>query len=100
MRHERKGLRMALIVTRVKVANFDEWKAMFDTDPVKAREKATGYRILRGVDDPNEVYVQVEFTSDEDAREARGRLLDAGVLDRQVEYHGPTLVDEADAVRL
>jgi hypothetical protein len=100
MRHERKELRMALMVTRIKVANFDEWKAMFDTDPVKAREKATGYRILRGVDDPNEVYVQVEFTSDEDAREARGRLLDGGVLDRQVEYHGPTLVDEADAVRL
>jgi hypothetical protein len=43
---------MALIVTRVKVANFDEWKAIFDTDPVRAREKATGYRILRGVEDP------------------------------------------------
>jgi hypothetical protein len=91
---------MALMVTRVKVANFDEWKAMFDTDPVKAREKATGYRILRGVDDPNEVYVQVEFSSDEDAREARGRLLDGGVLDRQIEHYGPTLVDEADAVRV
>jgi hypothetical protein len=91
---------MALMVTRLKVANFDEWKAMFDTDPVKAREKATGYRILRGVDDPNEVYVQVEFPSDEDAREARGRLLDGKVLDRQIEHHGPTLVDEADAVRL
>jgi hypothetical protein len=91
---------MALMVTRVKVANFDEWKAMFDTDPVKAREKATGYRILRGVDDPNEVYVQVEFSSDEDAREARGRLLEGGVLDRQIEHHGPTLVDEADSARL
>jgi hypothetical protein len=91
---------MALIVTRVKVANFDEWKAVFDTDPVRAREKATGYRILRGVEDRNEVYVQVEFPSDDAAREARGRLLDSGVLDRQLEYHGPSLVEEADAVRL
>jgi hypothetical protein len=76
---------MALMVTRVKVANFDQWKAMFDTDPVRAREKATGYRILRGVD--------------EAAREARARLLEGGVLDRQLEHHGPTLVEEADAVR-
>ena len=89
---------MALMLTRVKVANFDEWKAMFDTDPVRAREKATGYRILRGIEIPNEVYIQVEFPSDEAAREARGRLLDAGVLDRQLEHHGPTLVEEADAV--
>jgi hypothetical protein len=91
---------MALIVTRVKVANFDEWKAMFDTDPVRAREKATGYRILRGVEDPNEIYVQVEFASDDAAREARRRLLDSGVLDRQLEHHGPSLVQEADAVRV
>jgi hypothetical protein len=91
---------MALMVTRIKVADFDEWKAMFDTDPPRAREKATGYRILRGVEDPGEVYVQVEFPSDDAAREARGRLIASGVLDRLVEHHGPTLVEEADAVRL
>jgi len=94
---ERKEFRMALIVTRVKVADFDQWKAMFDTDPVGAREKATGYRVLRGLEDQNEVYVQVEFPSEEAAREARGRLIDSGVLDRQLEHHGPTLVAEADA---
>ena len=91
---------MALMLTRVKVADFDEWKAMFDTDPVQAREKATAYRILRGVEDRNEVFVQVEFPSNEAAKEARGRLLDSGVLDRQLEATGPTLVEEADAVRL
>lgn len=91
---------MPLIMTRVKVADFDEWKAMFDTDPPRAREKATGYRILRGVEDPNEVYIQVEFPSDEDALEARGRLLDSGVLDRLPEHNGPTLVEEAAAVSL
>ena len=85
---------MALMLTRVKVANFDEWKAMFDSDPVQARERATGHRILRGVEDPNEVFVQVEFPSDADALEARRRLLDSGVLERQVEAQGPTLVEE------
>jgi hypothetical protein len=91
---------MALMLTRVKVANFDEWKARFDTDPVQAREKATGYRILRGVEDPNEVFVQVEFPSNEAALEARSRLLASGVLDRQLEATGPTLVEEADAAKL
>ena len=91
---------MALMLTRLKVANFDEWKAMFDADPPRAREKATEYRILRGVEDPNEVYIQVEFPSDEAALEARGRLLNSGVLDRQIDHQGPTLVEEADAVRL
>lgn len=85
---------MALMLTRVKVANFDEWKAMFDSDPVNAREHATGHRILRGVEDPNEVYVQVEFPSEDDALEARRRLVDAGVLERQLEHTGPTLVEE------
>jgi hypothetical protein len=91
---------MALMMTRVRVANFDDWKTRFDTDPVGAREKATGYRILRGVEDPNEVFVQVEFASNEAALEARRRLLESGVLDRQLEATGPTLVEEADAVRL
>jgi hypothetical protein len=91
---------MPLMLTRVKVASFDEWKAMFDSDPVRAREKATGYRILRGVEDPNEVFVQVEFPSNEAALEARGRLLDSGVLDRQLEATGPTLVEEADTAQL
>jgi hypothetical protein len=91
---------MALMMTRVKVANFDEWKAMFDTDPVKAREHATGYRILRGVEDANEVYVQVEFPSEDAALEARRRLIDGGVLDRQLEHTGPSLVEEAEAIKL
>jgi hypothetical protein len=91
---------MALMMTRVRVANFDDWKTRFDTDPVGAREKATGYRILRGVEDPNEVFVQVEFPSNEAALEARRRLLESRVLDRQLEATGPTLVEEADAVRL
>jgi hypothetical protein len=91
---------MALMMTRVRVANFDDWKTRFDSDPVGAREKATGYRILRGVGDPNEVFVQVEFPSNEAALEARRRLLESGVLDRQLEATGPTLVEEADAVRL
>ncbi len=90
---------MATMVTRIKIRDFDEWKAMFDSDPPRAREHATGWRILRGVEDPNEVIVQVEFPSAELALDARRRLLESGVLARVREVvSGPTLAEEADSV--
>jgi hypothetical protein len=87
------------MLTRIKIRDFEEWKAMFDSDPPRAREHATGWRVLRGVEDPNEVIVQVEFPSAELALDARRRLLDSGVLDHVREVVSPpTLVEEADAV--
>jgi hypothetical protein len=85
------------MLTRIKINDFEEWKAMFDSDPPQAREHATGWRVLRGVDDPKEVIVQVEFASAERALDARRRLLDSGVLEgvREV-VSPPTLVEEAD----
>lgn len=90
---------MPTMLTRFKISDFEEWKAMFDSDPPQAREHATGWRVLRGVEDPNEVIVQVEFPSAELALDARRRLLDSGVLERVREVVSPpTLVEEADAV--
>jgi hypothetical protein len=87
------------MLTRIKISDFEEWKAMFDSDPPQAREHATGWRVLRGVDDPNEVIVQVEFPSAELALDARRRLFDSGVLERVREVVSPpTLVEQADAV--
>lgn len=87
------------MLTQIKISDFDEWKAMFDSDPPKAREHATGWRVLRGVEDPHQVTVQVEFPSAELALDARQRLLDSGVLGRVREVLlAPTLVEEADAV--
>lgn len=91
---------MSTMLTRIKVEDFDAWKEMFDSDPPRAREHATGWRVLRGVEDPTEVFVQVEFPSPEFALDARRRLLDSGVLERVREVVSPpTLVEEADAVR-
>ena len=65
---------------------------MFDQDTPGARRTATGYRLFRGVEDPNEVFVQVNFDSVEEAQAGRDRLLASGVLDRWAEHSGPTLV--------
>lgn len=44
------------------VPNFDGWKQAFDSDPV-GREKSgvRRYQILRPVDDPNYVMIDLEF---------------------------------------
>ena len=49
---------------------------------------------FRGVEDPNHVFIVLDFESVEDAQESRQRLLDSGVLDRFEDKHGPNVVVE------
>lgn len=90
---------MGVIFTRINVGDYDAWKPMFDQDHPGARRSATGYRLFRNPDDPNEVLILVEFDSTEEAIAARERLLSSGVLDRFPDKTGPTVVEEAEAVR-
>jgi hypothetical protein len=89
---------MALLLTRIQVDDYDAWKPMFDTDPAGARNAAKGHRIARGVDNPNELFVQVEFASSDEAKAARERLLSSGVLDRVTVKSEPTVTEEAESV--
>ena len=89
---------MAFILTRIQVGDYDTWKPMFDQDAPRARESSSGWRIFRGVENPNEVFIQVEFASAEDAATARERLLASGVLERFDDKAGPTVVEEAEVV--
>jgi hypothetical protein len=52
--------------------------------------------IMRSVDNPNEVYLGVEYASADDAKQVRERLLESGVLDRFSPRNGPTVVDVAE----
>jgi hypothetical protein len=85
----------AFIITRIQVGDYDTWRPMFDQDRPGAREKAKAQRVFRGVDDPNHVFIQLEFDSLEDANEAQRRLVESGVLDRFEDKHGPNVVQEA-----
>ena len=67
---------------------------MFDLDKPKAREKAKSQRVFRRVDDPNHVFLFLEFDSMEDAQEAGRRLEESGVLDRFEDKHGPNVLEE------
>ncbi len=82
----------AFIITRIQTGDYDTWRPMFDQDRPRAREKAQVQRVLRSVDDPNEVFIYLEFSSLEDANEARSRLISSGVLDRFEDKHGPNVL--------
>jgi hypothetical protein len=85
----------AFIITRIQVGDYDAWRPMFDQDRPQAREKATAQRVFRKADDPNHVFVFLEFASVEDAKEARQRVVQSGVLDRFDDKDGPTVLQEA-----
>jgi hypothetical protein len=93
--HKREEQHMsAFVITRIHVGDYDAWRLLFEQDRPRAREKATVRRVFRGVDDPGQVFVLLEFASVEDAAEARERLLASGVLDRFEDRHGPNVVEE------
>ena len=85
----------AFIITRIHVGDYETWRPMFDQDRPRARQDATVQRVFRSADDPNHVFIFLEFGSLEDARTAERRLLDSGVLDRFPDKHGPNVVLEA-----
>jgi len=89
---------MPFILTRINVGDYDTWKPMFDQDRPGARSGSKGWRVLRNADDPNEVFIIVEFESAEQAREAREKLLASGVLDRFEDKSGPFVAEEAEQV--
>jgi hypothetical protein len=84
----------AFIITRIQTGDYDTWRPLFDQDRPRAREKAKVQRVFRVADDPDEVFILLEFDSLEDAQEARERLVDSGVLDRFEDTHGPNVVEE------
>ena len=87
----------AFIITRIQVGDYDTWRPLYDRDVPRARENATAQRVFRRVDDPNHVFVFLEFASVEDAEEGRRRLESLGVLDRFDDRHGPNVVEEVGA---
>jgi hypothetical protein len=84
---------VAFMVHHLQVDDFDSWKPFFDEDPVGRKQTAKGHVMLRGVDNPNEIFTRVEFDSVEDAQSFRDRLVASGALDRTTVLSPPTVVE-------
>lgn len=89
---------MAIMMTSVKVADYEAWKKMFDSGRESVRAQAKGHRIWKSAEDPNELFIQVEFASPQDARAAREKLFASGALDRVTVKSGPTLTEVVETV--
>jgi hypothetical protein len=72
------------------VPDYAAWKVAFDSDPIgRERSGVRRYRILRAIDDPSHVMVDLEFDSLSEAEAVRAALGD-------VEFDSAS---EAEAVR-
>lgn len=87
----------AFIITRIQVGDYDAWRTRYDRDVPRAHEQATAQRVFRRIDDPNRVFVFLEFASVEDAEEAGRRLEASDVLCRFEDRHGPKVVEAMGA---
>lgn len=88
---------MAFILGHFDVGDYATWKKQtFDADPAGRKEAARGHTISRGVDNPSEVFVRVEFASVDEAKSFRERLLGSGALDKVDVKTPPTVVEVAD----
>jgi hypothetical protein len=74
---------MYLLRIEHAVPNYDGWKRAFDSDPA-GRERAgvRRYQVLRAIDDPNYVIIDLEF---ETSREAEALLAAMRVIWGRVE---------------
>jgi hypothetical protein len=88
---------MAFMLVQFEVDDYDAWKEGFDSDPAGRAQSAKNYVISRGVDDPSQVFVRLEFGSAEEARSFRERLMESGALDRLTVKMPPTVVEVADS---
>ena len=69
---------------------------MFDEDPLGRKQAAKGHTLLRSVDNPNEVFVRVEFATAEEATSFRDKLRASNVLQNMTVRFPPTVAEVAD----
>jgi len=89
------GSLMAFIVG-VMEGDFDAFKRQFDQDPLGRKQLAKGHTLLRGVDNPNEMFVRIEFDTAEEAKSFAEKVRSSTVLQNVTVKVPPTAVELVD----
>jgi len=76
--------------------DFDAFKQQFDSDPLGRRQLAKGHTLLRGVDNPNEIFLRVEFDYAEEAKSFQEKVRGSDVLRNVNVKVPPTVAEIAD----
>jgi hypothetical protein len=87
---------VAFLLGHYELPDYQSYLQWFYEDPLGRMQVAKRHQIFRSVDNPNEIFVAVEFDSVEEARAYRRRLLDSGMLDHLTVKNEPTVVEPAD----
>lgn len=86
---------MAFLVA-VFEGDFHAFKQQFDSDPLGRKQAAKGHTMLRGVDNPNEIFLRVEYDSVDDARAFQEKVRGSDVLRNVTVKVPPTVAEMAD----
>jgi hypothetical protein len=66
---------MAILLIEYRVEDFDGWKEVFDSDPMRRSEHGvTQHWIYRDTEDPQRVFLSLEFRSPQEANAFRQAL--------------------------
>ena len=76
--------------------DYDAFKQQFDSDPLGRKQVAKAHVMLRGVDNPNEIFLRVEFNSVEDARSFQEKVRGSDVLRNMTVKIPPTVTEMVD----
>ena len=76
--------------------DFDAFKQRFDSDPLGRKRVAKGHTMLRGVENPNEIFLRVEFDSAETAKSFQEKVRGSDVLQDMMVKVPPTVTEMAD----
>ena len=91
---------MAYTLEHLEIDDYDAWKReVFDADPAARAHAAKRYEITRGISDPRQVFIRVEFDSAHDAASFRERLMQSGALKGISVITPPTVVEVADSAQ-
>jgi hypothetical protein len=83
-------------IVGVMEGDFDAFKRQFDEDPLGRKQTAKGHTLLRGVDNPNEVFVRIEFATADEARSFAEKVRNSTVLQNMTVKVPPTATELAD----
>ena len=86
---------MAFIIG-VLEGDYDAFKQQFDNDPLDRQQVAKGHTLLRGVDNPNQMFVRIEFETVEDAKSFAEKVRSSDVLQNVTVVVPPTAVELTD----
>jgi hypothetical protein len=76
--------------------DFDAFKKQFDSDPLGRKQTAKGHTVLRGVDNPNLIFLRVEYGSAEEAKSFQEKVRGSNVLQNVTVKVPPTVAEMAD----